>query len=88
MVLMVLPVASRSGALSVWLQRTRNELCCSCAAAPGSGCCQVLAKVEEANQVGRKLPPDGFYNQLIRCGQALAAVAAAAAHSTEAFIHQ
>ena len=27
---------------------------------------QVLAKVEEANQVGRKLPPDGFYNQLIR----------------------
>jgi hypothetical protein len=25
----------------------------------------VLAKVEEANQVGRKLPPDGFYNQLI-----------------------
>lgn len=28
---------------------------------------KVLAKVEEANQVGRKLPPDGFYNQLIRC---------------------
>jgi hypothetical protein len=27
---------------------------------------QVLAKVEEANQVGRRLPPDGFYNQLIR----------------------
>lgn len=27
---------------------------------------QVLSKVEEANQVGRKLPPDGFYNQLIR----------------------
>lgn len=27
---------------------------------------KVLAKVEEANQVGRKLPPDGFYNQLIR----------------------
>eukprot|EP00879_Flechtneria_rotunda_P005191 GHRR01005473.1.p1 GENE.GHRR01005473.1~~GHRR01005473.1.p1 ORF type:complete len:1380 (+),score=526.24 GHRR01005473.1:240-4379(+) len=26
---------------------------------------KVLAKVEEANQVGRKLPPDGFYNQLI-----------------------
>jgi hypothetical protein len=26
---------------------------------------QVLSKVEEANQVGRKLPPDGFYNQLI-----------------------
>lgn len=27
---------------------------------------KVLAKVEEANQVGRNLPPDGFYNQLIR----------------------
>lgn len=25
----------------------------------------MLSKVEEANQVGRKLPPDGFYNQLI-----------------------
>eukprot|EP00878_Enallax_costatus_P027167 GHUV01029224.1.p1 GENE.GHUV01029224.1~~GHUV01029224.1.p1 ORF type:complete len:595 (+),score=219.24 GHUV01029224.1:320-2104(+) len=26
---------------------------------------KVLSKVEEANQIGRKLPPDGFYNQLI-----------------------
>ncbi len=29
---------------------------------------KVIAKVEEANQVGRALPPDAFYNQLIRCG--------------------
>ena len=28
---------------------------------------KVLAKVEEANQLGRKLPPDAFYNELIRC---------------------
>ena len=28
---------------------------------------KVLAKVEEANQLGRLLPPDAFYNQLIRC---------------------
>ncbi len=28
---------------------------------------QVLAKVEEANQIGRQLPPDAFYNELIRC---------------------
>lgn len=27
---------------------------------------KVLAKVEEANQLGRKLPPESFYNQLIR----------------------
>ncbi|KAK9909040.1 hypothetical protein WJX75_006403 [Coccomyxa subellipsoidea] len=26
---------------------------------------KVLAKVEEANQLGRKLPPDAFYNELI-----------------------
>jgi hypothetical protein len=26
---------------------------------------QVLAKVDEANQIGRVLPPDAFYNQLI-----------------------
>jgi hypothetical protein len=26
---------------------------------------QVLAKLEEANQIGRHLGPDGFYNQLI-----------------------
>lgn len=26
---------------------------------------KVLAKVEEANQIGRQLPPDAFYNQLI-----------------------
>jgi hypothetical protein len=25
----------------------------------------VLAKLEEANQIGRHLGPDGFYNQLI-----------------------
>ena len=29
---------------------------------------KVLAKVEEANQLGRKLPPEAFYNQLIRWG--------------------
>ena len=28
--------------------------------------CQVLAKVDEANQIGRVLPPDALYNQLIR----------------------
>ena len=28
---------------------------------------KVLAKVEEANQLGRLLPPEAFYNQLIRC---------------------
>lgn len=27
---------------------------------------KVLAKVEEANQLGRKLPPEAFYNELIR----------------------
>ena len=27
---------------------------------------KVLAKVEEANQIGRKLPPEAFYNDLIR----------------------
>ena len=27
---------------------------------------KVLAKVEEANQIGRQLPPDAFYNDLIR----------------------
>ena len=27
---------------------------------------KVLAKVEEANQIGRKLPPEAFYNELIR----------------------
>ena len=25
----------------------------------------MLSKVEEANQIGRRLPPDGFYNTLI-----------------------
>ena len=29
---------------------------------------KVLAKVEEANQLGRQLPPEAFYNELIRCG--------------------
>lgn len=28
---------------------------------------KVLAKVEEANQLGRQLPPEAFYNELIRC---------------------
>ena len=28
---------------------------------------QVLAKIEEANQIGRNLPPEAFYNELIRC---------------------
>ena len=28
---------------------------------------KVLAKVEEANQLGRSLPPEAFYNELIRC---------------------
>lgn len=27
---------------------------------------KVLAKVEEANQLGRQLPPEAFYNELIR----------------------
>ncbi len=27
---------------------------------------QVLARVEEANQLGRLLPPEAFYNELIR----------------------
>lgn len=27
---------------------------------------KVLSKVEEANQVGRLLPPEAFYNELIR----------------------
>lgn len=27
---------------------------------------KVLAKVEEANQLGRQLPPEAFYNDLIR----------------------
>lgn len=27
---------------------------------------KVLARVEEANQIGRKLPPEAFYNELIR----------------------
>ena len=27
---------------------------------------QVLAKIEEANQIGRNLPPEAFYNELIR----------------------
>ena len=27
---------------------------------------KVLAKVEEANQLGRQLPPESFYNYLIR----------------------
>jgi hypothetical protein len=31
---------------------------------------KVLAKVEEANQLGRQLPPEAFYNELIRCGAA------------------
>ena len=29
---------------------------------------KVLAKVEEANQLGRQLPPEAFYNELIRWG--------------------
>lgn len=33
---------------------------------PGVVKLQVLAKVEEANQIGRQLPPDAFYNELIR----------------------
>jgi hypothetical protein len=33
---------------------------------------KVLAKVEEANQLGRKLPPDAFYNELIRWAPAFA----------------
>lgn len=33
--------------------------------------CQVLAKVEEANQLGRQLPPEAFYNELIRCVEQL-----------------
>ena len=28
---------------------------------------KVLAKVAEANQLGRQLPPEAFYNELIRC---------------------
>lgn len=32
---------------------------------------KVLAKVEEANQLGRNLPPDAFYNELIRCDPCL-----------------
>lgn len=32
---------------------------------------KVLAKVEEANQLGRQLPPEAFYNQLIRCARRL-----------------
>ena len=28
---------------------------------------KVLAKIEEANQIGRNLPPEAFYNELIRC---------------------
>ena len=27
---------------------------------------KVLARVEEANQLGRQLPPEAFYNELIR----------------------
>lgn len=27
---------------------------------------KVLAKIEEANQIGRNLPPEAFYNELIR----------------------
>jgi len=30
---------------------------------------KMLAKVEEANQLSRLLPPDAFYNTLIRCSQ-------------------
>ncbi len=33
---------------------------------------KVLAKIEEANQIGRKLPPEAFYNELIRYRPALA----------------
>lgn len=32
---------------------------------------KVLAKVEEANQLGRQLPPEAFYNELIRWRLAL-----------------
>ena len=35
---------------------------------------QVLAKIEEANQIGRNLPPEAFYNELIRCKSFLPAV--------------
>jgi hypothetical protein len=34
---------------------------------------KVLAKVEEANQLGRQLPPEAFYNELIRSADSLAA---------------
>jgi hypothetical protein len=44
---------------------------------------QVLAKVEEANQVGRKLPPDGFYNQLIRWGSDAAGTVGLLPHACE-----
>lgn len=33
---------------------------------------KVLAKVEEANQLGRQLPPESFYNYLIRYADFLA----------------
>ncbi len=32
---------------------------------------KVLARVEEANQIGRKLPPEAFYNELIRSGASI-----------------
>lgn len=32
---------------------------------------KVLAKVEEANQLGRQLPPEAFYNELIRSDPSL-----------------
>ena len=35
---------------------------------------KVLAKVEEANQLGRQLPPEAFYNELIRSAPITAAV--------------
>ena len=35
---------------------------------------KVLAKVEEANQLGRQLPPEAFYNELIRSALLTAAV--------------
>lgn len=35
---------------------------------------KVLAKVEEANQLGRQLPPEAFYNELIRSASLTAQV--------------
>ena len=47
---------------SPWGQEVSGGSLPECSVCP----LQVLAKIEEANQIGRNLPPEAFYNELIR----------------------